>query len=372
MTKLRAQNHVVSKPVNTMARCAKFRVPNELRHILDALYAKALDAARGMLQDRSLSSSKYWRAIPCVVAKSLITKYQRNPKCKNIKNLVIPICGDKGKQVKLEAGGIRIPALFKKAVIPATLPWPVVGFVRQVEFFKRDGEWFMAVCANTPCEKQIEVTGVVGVDRNSVGNVAVMADVQTGKVLKLGIDPAGTKRVFRGRRKNLQREGKNALLRKIRRKQVRRMTYENHRASKTIVDFAAEHRRAIVLEKLAGVRSKGSKIRAYSEKNQWAFAQLESFLKYKAALRGVPILYVDPAYTSQACSRCGSIHKPEGKHFKCVSCGHNEHRDANAAFNIGRLGARVLSGAGGDGLSVLSSGRIGAAYAGKERASCAS
>jgi len=369
-TELRAENDVVAEPVHTMARCIKFRVPDELCHTLDALYPKALDAARGMLKDRSLSSSKYWKDIPCVVAKSLITKYQRNPKCRNIKSLVIPICGDKGKQVKLVDGGIRVPALFKKAVIPVKFPWAVVGHVRQVEFFKRDGQWLMSACVNAPCEPPVVVTGVVGVDRNSVGNVAVMADVQTGKVLKLGIDPAGTKRCFRGRRGNLQREAKNALLVKVKRRQSRRMTYENHRASRTVVDYAAEHRRAIVLEDLSTVRAKGSKIRRYSEKNQWAFAQLGMFIAYKAALRGVPVFHVDPSYTSQRCSRCGHTQKPNGKRYFCASCGHKEHRDANAAFNIGRLGAEVVRASGGGSLSVLPSGSIGGPYAGKELTRC--
>lgn len=362
-----AKNDIVA-----VLRCAKIRVPRELCHILDALYPKALDAARAMLKNRALSSSKYWKTIPCVVAKSMITKYQRNQKCKKIKNLVIPICGDKGKQVKLVDGGIRIPALFKKVVMPVKFSWPIVGFIRQVEFFKRDGVWLMSVCANTPCEKPIEVSGVIGVDRNSVGNVAVMADVESGKVRKLGIDPAGTKRCMRGRRKNLQKEKKNALLKKIKRKQRRRMTYENHRASRTIVDFAATHRRAIALEDLKGVTAKGSKIRKYSESNQWAFAQLEAFIKYKAALRGVPILYVDPAYTSQACSRCGAIQKPNGKRYHCASCGHNEHRDANAAFNIAKRGRECLSVSSGDSLSVPSLGLIGDPQAGKERAPCVS
>jgi putative transposase len=325
-----------------------------------------------MLKHREKRSSKDWPQLPCVISKSLIAKYQRNRKCLEIRHLSIVICGDKGKQVKLERGGIRIPALFKKAILPVVWPWAIAGHVRQVEFFKRDGQWLMSICVNTPCEKKIEVAGVVGVDINSVGNVAVMADVQTGKVLKLGIDPAGTKRVFRGRRGNLQKEGKVELLQKIKRKQSRRMTYENHKASRTIVDYAAEHRCAIALEKLIGVNAEGSKVRRYSEKNQWAFAQLARFIEYKASLRGVPVVYVDPAYTSQRCSRCGNIHKPDGKHYRCPVCGHEEHRDANAAFNIGELGTGVVSGAGSGSLSVLSLGPNGGPQAGKERALCAS
>jgi hypothetical protein len=33
------------------------------------------------------------------------------------------------------------------------LPNSVVGYVRQVEFLKRDGQWLMSVCVNTKCEK---------------------------------------------------------------------------------------------------------------------------------------------------------------------------------------------------------------------------
>jgi putative transposase len=364
--KLNAKNNVVTQPVNTMAGCFKQQVPNHLTHVLDALYPKALKATNKMLKNRNKKSSADYPEIPCVVSKSLVAKYQRNKKCKEVHNLSIIICGDKGKQVKLEEKGIRVPALFKKNVIPVVFPWQFTGYILQVEFFKRNGKWLMSICCNRLKDKIIDYSGVVGVDRNSVGNVAVMADIQTGKVFKLGIDPAGTKKVMRGRRGNLQSARKFNLLAKIKRKQSRRMTHENHKASKTIVDYAALHRRAIVLEELSSVRSNGSKIKKYSEKNQWAYAQLGTFIEYKAALRGVPIIYINPAYTSQRCSRCGSIHKPNGKRFRCLTCGHVEHRDANAAFNIGRQGAKVVRASSSGILSVIPLGLNGNPYAEKK------
>lgn len=361
-SKLHAPDDVIAKSKDSMACCAKVLVPDEFGHILEALYPLALVCAQRMLKKRKEASSKFYKEIPCVVSKSLIAKYQRNKKCRSIKNLVIPICGDKGKQVKSVDGGLRVPALFGKSVIPFISPRPIVGFVRQVEFFRREGTWFMSVCYNTPLLEAMTATGCVGVDRNSVGNVATMADVGTGKVLKLGICPARTKAVMRGRRKNLQSAGKFRLLSKLRLKQSRRMTHENHRASKSVVDYAAKHCRAVAIEKLENVNSPGSKIRRYSEKNNWAFAQLGSFIRYKCALRGVPVIEINPAYTSQDCSRCGSRHKPNGKRFSCGSCGHNDHRDANAAFNISRAGWSGL------GLSVPRSGCIGNALAGKDGA----
>jgi IS605 OrfB family transposase len=171
-----------------------------------------------------------------------------------------------------------------------------------------------------------------GVDRNSVGAVATLSDPQNGKVLHMGFNPAYTKDVWRRRKANLRRLGKRRLLHKIRNKQSRRTKHENHIVSKQIVDYAAKHRRCIVVERLENVRR--GKIRRYSEKSQWSFFQLLQFVLYKAALRGVMVLEAEPAYTSQECSRCHKLSKPNGKSFRCAHCGHNDHRDANAAFSL--------------------------------------
>jgi IS605 OrfB family transposase len=293
---------------------------------------------------RDRRSSKYYPDIPCVIAKSLIAKYQRNSRCHSVKRIVLPICGDKGRQIKLVEGGFRIPSVFGKAVIRVEWRHPVAGYVRQAELLKRKGDWLVAVSYNTVGGVPIMATSCVGIDRNSVGNIAVMSDPQTGYVEHLGFNPARTKEVWRGRRKNLQKAGKRRLLFRIRRKQEGRTKLENHIVSKRIVEYAVSHCRAIAIESLKNVVAKGSKIRRFSQKSQWSFAQLEFFIRYKAALHGVPVVSVSTEYTSQECSRCGSIQKPDGKVYRCGVCGHIDHRDANAGFNIAERGNEILSG----------------------------
>jgi hypothetical protein len=73
--------------------------------------------------------------------------------------------------------------------------------------------------------------------------------------------------------------------------------------------------------------------------------QLRMFTNYKAAIAGVLVVLVPPAYTSQTCSRCHHVHPEKGKSyrsgktFKCGHCGFEHDSDFNAAINIAQLGA---------------------------------
>jgi len=69
-------------------------------------------------------------------------------------------------------------------------------------------------------------------------------------------------------------------------------------------------------------------IRKVADSYRTEFAQQRYDIEYKAKLSGVPMVPVDPAYTSQRCSVCGFVHEDNGKtqaSFVCLSCGHAEH-----------------------------------------------
>jgi putative transposase len=109
----------------------------------------------------------------------------------------------------------------------------------------------------------------------------------------------------------------------------------NHKISRKIVDMAQVQHAALVFEDLGGIRQTRKQHRSFKYAlHSWSFFQLQTFVEYKAKLLGVPVLYVDPAYTSQDCSMCGVRGQRKGKDFKCPVCGHVDHADVNAAFNI--------------------------------------
>jgi putative transposase len=316
----------------------KVLLPQNLYPFLEELNSKVKSTIELMLKNRTLLSSKYYKDVPCVVAKSLITKYQRNKKCKQVSKPVIPVCGDKGKQVKLEYDehnnpiGIRIPALFKRQVIPITFSKPISGYIRNIEIFRRKKKWYLTYQYNTPTTP-FEPEGICGVDRNSKENVATIAHIQSGDCAKLGPSLQDIKQNYRNRKAKLQKKGAKRLLKKISKKQLNRTKDTNHKVSRAIVDFAKKHRSVIVMEDLSGVRK--GKIKRPTERRQWSYYQLQTFITYKAALVGIPIHYISPKNTSKECSRCGTINTPNGKQYKC-SCGNLSHRDINAAFVIGR------------------------------------
>ena len=65
----------------------------------------------------------------------------------------------------------------------------------------------------------------------------------------------------------------------------------------------------------------------------------------KAESAGREVILVNPAYTSQTCSKCGhaSRENRNGIHFKCVKCSHVAHADQNAAINIKSRGQDLTS-----------------------------
>ena len=199
-----------------------------------------------------------------------------------------------------------------------------------------DGRMYLFVTCEVKQPTPADVSDVIGVD---LGITTIAADSDGERFSGDKINDL--RRKYRHKRQRLQKKGtKNAKrkLRQIRRRESRFSKHTNHVISKQVVKKAHSTGRAIALEELTGIRNRVKAGRRQRTKlHSWAFADLKAKIVYKAALAGVPVIFVDPRYTSQTCPTCGCVDKrnrPSQAIFRCIQCGHADHADTNAARNI--------------------------------------
>ncbi|EFL17689.1 RNA-guided endonuclease TnpB family protein [Streptomyces sp. C] len=217
------------------------------------------------------------------------------------------------------------------------------------DLLHRDGVWFLlATCEIPEAEPNANPVDFLGVDLGIV-NIATTSD---------GLIMAG-RRLNRSRardhalRAKLQRKGTKSARRRAqrrRRKEARRTRDANHKIAKRIVAEAERTGRGIGLEDLTGIRERVRLRRPQRAMvHGWAFAQLGAFIAYKARRAGVPVVYVDPAYTSRTCAQCGHVdaaNRVSQARFVCRSCGFVDHADRNGSRNVrARALALWVSGA---------------------------
>lgn len=180
-----------------------------------------------------------------------------------------------------------------------------------------------------------ESNGVMGVDLGLKIPAACVTD--TGKVRFSGNGRKNKylKRKFRSDRKRLGKAKKLNAIRKSRNKEQRIMRDVDHKISREIVNFAKDNHVAVIrMEQLTNIRATARTSRK-NEKNlhTWSFYRLAHYIEYKAALAGIRVQYVNPAYTSQICPVCGKHNHAQDRKYLC-SCGFHGHRDIVGAVNI--------------------------------------
>ncbi len=198
-------------------------------------------------------------------------------------------------------------------------------------------EFFLLAVCDIPDPDQRQTDEALGIDMG-VTNIAVSSD---GEIFNSKPIEYSRKR-YAKLRKSLQQCGSKSAKRHLKKMSGRQQRFQrdtNHVISKRLVIQAKDTNRSIRVEDLThiGARTtvRGADNRA-KHKN-WAFAQLQDFLAYKARLHGISLEKVDPRYTSQRCFECGHIERANRKSqdtFLCCQCGHTDHADKNAAKNI--------------------------------------
>jgi putative transposase len=133
------------------------------------------------------------------------------------------------------------------------------------------------------------------------------------------------------RRKRLMRS-KNKQLNRIK-NQINDISHKQ--TTKLVSVLESKGAKTVVIGDVRDIRQNIDYGKKVNQKlHQWSHGQTRSQITYKAERKGITVVLVNEAYTSQTCPCCGHKHKPQGRNYKCNACGFQYHRDGVGAINI--------------------------------------
>jgi|AntRauTorcE11897_2_1112592.scaffolds.fasta_scaffold14148_1 IS605 OrfB family transposase len=101
----------------------------------------------------------------------------------------------------------------------------------------------------------------------------------------------------------------------------------------------------LIIEDLVNLKHKSELYKKVNNRIQyWSYRKTINKLESICMEKGIKLVKVSPAYTSQTCSSCGNINKDSRKleEFRCISCGYEDDADVNASINIRNMGVYSL------------------------------
>ena len=131
---------------------------------------------------------------------------------------------------------------------------------------------------------------------------------------------------------------KSKRFRQIERKESRQVNHLLHLISKNFVERCYEAGvDTIAIGDLTNIRQKIDYSDHLNQRpHAWPFAKIADRIEYKARLRGIQVVKICEAYSSQTCHACGKIARSNRKtsgSYAC-SCGWHAHADINSSANL--------------------------------------
>jgi putative transposase len=192
-----------------------------------------------------------------------------------------------------------------------------------------------------------EIRAVVGIDLNET-NALVAVDGQervlfvSGKAVKVHNRRTAKTRARLQRKlaahKAQHRDTRSVrrVLKRLGRRQRNRTQTFAQTVAKRLVEWAPSQV-VLAFERLQVPPPQQEQIRGRALRRRlalWQRGLIRRWVEQQAQERGLQVVEVNPAYTSQTCSQCGQRGRRRRHTFACPQCGYQEHADINAARNI--------------------------------------
>ena len=213
---------------------------------------------------------------------------------------------------------------------------PLEGSIKTVRILHKAGCWYACFACEIATREPLPNTGcVIGID---VGISALITTSDGEKVENPNYYRAAQKklRVLQRKLARAQRGSNNRkqALRAVQRQQERVANQRRDALHK--LSFAlVENFDAIALEDLS-VKNMTRNHHLSKSILDSGWSIFRELLTYKAENAGRQVAFVDPAYTSKTCSKCGALFQDFSLSTRWVECdcGLSLDRDHNAAINI--------------------------------------
>jgi putative transposase len=213
---------------------------------------------------------------------------------------------------------------------------PLEGTVKTVRILRKAGWWYACFACEVPEGKPLPPTGkIAGID---VGISALLTISDGAKIAHPAFYRAGQRELRRLQRKLARaHRGSNNRRRVLLAVQRHQSHVAAQRADflhKLSTDLIRRYDR-IALEDLH-VRNMVCNHHLSKSILDSGWSAFRQYLTYKAESAGREVAYVDPAYTSKCCSKCGTAFPNFDLSTRWVTCacGLSLDRDHNAALNI--------------------------------------
>lgn len=166
--------------------------------------------------------------------------------------------------------------------------------------------------------------------------------VKTNNQLKIGIDQGYNKLLSDSNGVHWGKELKEIYIKLTKKKRGSKnynqlLTYKRNKINEVVNRFIETYKDTdIVCEDLKRVKHASKLYKSINNKLQyWSYKQVLDKLNSLSELKGFRLIKVEPAFTSQTCSKCGQVIKAnrQGELYSC-SCGLLIDADTNAAINI--------------------------------------
>lgn len=311
-------------------------VPRQVGATYKSLWTKVKQNAEAIRLGKTKRRYKGLDQAPKFVSRTCTLNYKRDYSFVKGKVSLITLSG----RIKVNYSGYykHLELIKSGAKIGAAYIW----------YDKPKKNYYLLVSLNleVPELKPEEIKQVKGVD---VGQryLAVVTNTQNQTSFFSGKQIRYKANKYYKARKTLQQKGTRSAKRRLISFMARERRFTaavNHSISKKIVSSNT----LIGLENLKHIRERTNRRSSKNASNKqkkanrnqslWAFAELHSYIDYKAILSNSLAVKVPAQLTSQCCPKCGHVSKQnrpnKGLMFRCVACNHELHSDLVGARNI--------------------------------------